>query len=169
MSTEQTSRAVALGRQQSPFAGIDPATILAEISSGTSLRQIADRLGVHNTGLRAWLLRCDEEAYKDVITAALTVRVAEADDALDVADDAISIARAREVARFSRMDLERRRPHLYGPRQHVDMTVTQVDLGDRIRRAQSRVIEGTVVSEQQSTPNAPQQSSDAQGLSSDGE
>jgi hypothetical protein len=42
------------------------------------------------------------------------------------------------MARFARMDFERRRPHLYGQRAHV--TVNAVgDLGERLRRARERV------------------------------
>lgn len=98
------------------LAAIDPAPILQRLQSGESLRTIAADLGVSNVGLRAWLLREDREQYSDVITAALTTRVAEADERLETAGDAISVARAREMARFSRMDLERRRPSLYGQR-----------------------------------------------------
>ena len=75
---------------------------------------MAAELGVSNVGLRAWLLREDAERYREMITAALAARVAEADEMLESASDMISIARAREIARYSRMDLERRRPSLYG-------------------------------------------------------
>lgn len=96
------------------IAHLDPQPILDRIHRGESLRTIAADLGVSNVGLRAWLLREDAEQYQHVITAALALRVAEADEELDSASDNISIARAREQCRFSRMDLERRRPLLYG-------------------------------------------------------
>jgi CRISPR/Cas system Type II protein with McrA/HNH and RuvC-like nuclease domain len=98
------------------LATLDPMPVLARLQSGESLRTIAADLGVSNVGLRAWLLREDREQYSEVITAALTTRVAEADERLDEAEDAVSIARAREQARFARMDYERRRPSLYGQR-----------------------------------------------------
>lgn len=73
--------------------------------------------------------------YRDLVTDALITRIAEADDDLDNALTPIDIARARERAKFSRMDFERRRPELYGPKQetkaHVDIychkTVKVVD------------------------------------------
>lgn len=103
---------------------LDPESVLSELESGASLRQIASRIGCSNVGLRAWLLRCDDERYHQVVTTALTIRVAEADEALETADDAVSIARAREVARFSRMDYERRRPTLYGTKPAIAIGVT---------------------------------------------
>jgi lambda repressor-like predicted transcriptional regulator len=132
------------------LANIDPAPILERIQRGDSLRTIAADLGVSNVGLRAWLLREDKERYSEVITAALTTRVAEADEGLDAADDVISIARAREQARFARMDLERRRPQLYGMRQQVTHDVGP-DLAVMLRDARKRVSTA-----QQTLPNAVQ-------------
>lgn len=120
------------------LASYDPAQILARIHTGMSLRQIAAEIGVSNVGLRAWLLRETGEQYNDAITQALALRVAEADDALDAADDVVSIARAREQARYARMDLERRRPHLYGQRTQVTHEVGP-DLGNLLRDARKRV------------------------------
>lgn len=151
-------------QRPSPFQGVDPAAILERIQRGESLRQVADFLGVSHVAVRAWLLRCDEEAYADVVTAALTARVAESDAGLEAADDPVTIARAREQARFARMDLERRRPALYGQRQQVDMRVTTTDLSDRLRAAKARTVDGTakrvdtVADAQQAVDNAVQQS-----------
>ena len=112
---------------QNALQKLDPQPILDRLQNGESLRQIAADIGVHNTAIRAWLLREDREQYQHVITAALTHRVAEADDALDGANDMISIARAREQARFSRMDLERRRPQLYGVKQQLQVQHTTIN------------------------------------------
>ena len=112
-----------------PLAGIDPQPVLKALQTGQeSLRTLAAKLGVSNVGLRAWLLRETSDQYHEVITAALTQRVAESDEALEEASDPVSIARAREVARFSRMDLERRRPALYGQKAlSVTVNTTNVD------------------------------------------
>lgn len=105
----------------------NPDAILARINAGSSLRQIAAEIGVSNVGLRAWLLRENSEQYADAITNALTLRVAEADEALELAPDAVSIARAREQARFARMDLERRRPGLYGAKPSTAVNINGTD------------------------------------------
>ena len=120
------------------LANCDPQPILTRLHSGESLRTIAADIGVSNVGLRAWLLREDGDRYHDVITAALTTRVAEADEMLETAVDPISIARAREQARFARMDLERRRPRLYGQRQQITHEIGP-DLASALDRASNRV------------------------------
>lgn len=125
------------------LANHDPQVILARINTGASLRQIAAELGVSNVGLRAWLLRENGEQYSDAITNALTTRVAEADEALEAADDVVSIARAREIARYARMDLERRRPALYGQRQQITHDIGP-DLGDLLRDARKRVAQPVI-------------------------
>lgn len=111
-------------RMPGALANIDPAPLIERLARGDSLRTIAADIGVSNVGLRAWLLREEREAYQDAVTLALTHRVAEADESLDGADDNVSIARAREQCRFSRMDLERRRPHLYGTRPNTAIQVS---------------------------------------------
>lgn len=120
------------------LANADPQEIMKRINEGASLRELAAELGVSNVGLRAWLLRENGEQYSEAITNALTLRVAEADDSLEAAADVVSIARAREQARFARMDLERRRPALYGQRQQITHEVGP-DLGDLLRDARKRV------------------------------
>jgi hypothetical protein len=120
------------------LANMDPKPILDQLLNGSSLRQIAADIGVSNVGLRAWLLREDREQYHEAITAALAQRVAESDVALDAADDAISIARARETARFARMDFERRRPTLYGQRQQITHEIG-ADLSAALERAHQRI------------------------------
>ena len=109
------------------LAKLDPEPILERIRAGDSLRQIATDVGVSYVGIRAWLLREDRAEYHDVITAALTQRVANADEQLESASDAVNIARAREMAKFARMDLERRRPHLYGQRPSTAVQINGSD------------------------------------------
>jgi hypothetical protein len=54
--------------------------------------------------------------YEHLVTHCLTNRIAQADQQLETAPDMVNTVRAREMAKFARMDLERRRPHLYGMR-----------------------------------------------------
>jgi transposase-like protein len=118
------------------LANADSQTVLQRINAGASLRQLAKEIGVSNVGLRAWLLREAGEQYNDAITNALTLRVAEADEELEAANDPVSVTRAREIARFARMDLERRRPGLYGVKQTITHEAG-TDLGELLR-AQKR-------------------------------
>lgn len=121
------ARAVVAGTEVSPFASLDAQQIIRRIEGGASLRELASELGMSKSGLHAWLLRSEDPAYHEAVTAALAVRIAEADERLDTAGDPVDIARAREQARFSRMDFERRRPALYGQRP---TTAIQVNPGD---------------------------------------
>ena len=59
------------------------------------------------------------EAYHELVTDLLVTRVAEADEDLDSAADKVEVAKRKAQASFARMDLERRRPALYGPKQEV--------------------------------------------------
>jgi hypothetical protein len=105
------------------------------------VQTLAAETGVHRATLYRWMLAHEGPDYGELITAALVRRISEADRALEEARDPCDIARAREQARFARMDFERRRPHLYG--QQTRVTVEHVgDLGDRLRRSRERVIEG---------------------------
>lgn len=93
--------------------------------SGESMQVLAAELGCTPQGLRKALKRYtlsyDGPEYVDLVTQVLIDRIAEADEELSESDDAVSIARARERCRFYRMDLERRRPKLYGQKQQMDV------------------------------------------------
>src|SRR5262249_24846047 len=115
--------------------------VLQRYVAGESLQTLAAETGVHRATLYRWMLAYEGGEYEGIITATLVRRIAEADKELDEACDPCDIARAREKARYARMDYERRRPHLYGQRTHVTVE-TAGNLGDRIRRARERDIEG---------------------------
>jgi hypothetical protein len=132
-----------LSTKQLGAAEKQPRKALERIKAGEGLRSIGKSLGLSQEGVRKWLLREVGPEYAEMQTDGLIQRVVDADRKLEAASDAVDIARAREMARFARMDLERRRPHLYGQRTHV--TVEQVgDLAEKLRRARERVIDGEV-------------------------
>jgi hypothetical protein len=120
--------------------------IVTRYLAGESLQTIAPDYKVATRTLYRWMLAgLGDQTYSDLVTHMLVSRVADADAELQVASDACQIARAREQARFARMDLERRRPALYGQRTHV--TVENVgDLGERLRRALDRDVSPISVS-----------------------
>ena len=115
----------------------------------------SDTGATRNALYYALLGRSDDPVTRDLVTQALTARVARADKLLEDASGPYEIAKAREMAKFYRMDLERRRPALYGQQTRHEHTVA-FDLGERLRRAKQRtgfelqdhtrdVIEGTVI------------------------
>lgn len=87
---------------------------------GEKLADIAKQGGMSKRALYYWMLSgLGEEKYREVVTQCLVARIADADDALEQAKDQIDVAKYREIARFARMDFERRRPMLYGPKAVV--------------------------------------------------
>lgn len=111
------------------------AQALARHEAGESLRDIAPSLGISHVRLRAILLGEVPDQYKAAQSDALVMRIAEADEALEIAPDALNIARAREIAKFARWDAERRLPHLFGQRQEVHHTH---DISDDLRQISER-------------------------------
>src|SRR3990167_4561062 len=107
--------------------------IITRYLAGESLQQIAPDYRVATRTLYRWMLGGLGDAdYHDMVSACLIQRVADADTDLAEAADPCQIARARETARFARMDLERRRPALYGQKQQV----TVEHIGDRAHALQ---------------------------------
>jgi hypothetical protein len=94
--------------------------IVRRYARGESMIDIAADMGVSKAILYRWLLAgVGDERYHDIVTQCLVRRVMDADESLDCAATPIEVARAREQARFARMDLERRRPKLYGAKPEL--------------------------------------------------
>lgn len=96
--------------------------IVQRYLNGESCQAIAAELGLHRATIYRYLLDGQADAtHEQLITHGLINRIAEADQDLEDASTSCDIARAREKAKFARMDFERRRPKLYGPKQEVSM------------------------------------------------
>ena len=91
--------------------------------AGESVQEIARDCRVTRRTIYNWLLSgLGDEAYQELVTQCLVARVSDADQELEAArksKDPVRVSAARETCRFARMDLERRRPSLYGPKQEV--------------------------------------------------
>lgn len=96
-------------------------TIIQRYLNGESLQDLARESQVHARTLYRWILAETGPEYDHIITECLTNRIADADLNLETATDTCQVARAREQARFARMDYERRRPKLYGPKQELEV------------------------------------------------
>ena len=109
----------------------DPKSLQAAINDyrqGATLAQIAATHQVSKEAVYAWLLGdMGGKEHEKLVTQALTARIAMADSNLDSATSPLNLSRAREQARFSRMDLERRRPHLYGAGNQIAININQID------------------------------------------
>ncbi len=102
--------------------------IIKRYLSGSSIQDIADDAKVARRTIYKWIHRIGDKDYYDIVTDAMVTRLADADHALANAETMGHIARAREEARYTRWDLERRRPHLFGPKQEIkqDTSVTVI-------------------------------------------
>lgn len=119
----------------------DLPSIVARYAAGESMQTLAAEYGVARSALYQWTLGgLGDAQHSELVTQALVHRVAEADDDLEGAPSSLDIARAREKARFARMDLERRRPALYGVKQEVKLDVSD-DMVDRLSAARARIID----------------------------
>lgn len=112
----------------SPRALADVPAIVTRYQQGESLQVIAKESAVSVRTIYRWMLSELGDKYDGVVTDVLIDRIADADMELVTAADSCQVARAREMARFSRMDFERRRPKLYGQKQEIttDKTIRVV-------------------------------------------
>ena len=111
-------------------------------AAGESMQDIAADENVSRATLYRWMLAGQgDEKYQDLVTHCLVQRVAKGDAMIE--DKTCDIARAREVARFARMDLERRRPNLYGAKQTLSVDL-RVSVGERIQGAAAKLLENVV-------------------------
>jgi len=125
-----------------PILSNDPEAIsnaLKDYSHGATLQQIADKHGVTRHAVYGWLLGdLGGEQHASLVTQALTARIAEADEKLENSNNPLNVTQGREQARFARMDLERRRPHLYGIRQEVQhihtVVIPDIDITDLLNK-----------------------------------
>ena len=98
--------------------------ILTRYVNGESMTQLAKEAKVNRATLYRYMLKESGPDHETLITDALITRIAEADQLLDEAVNMCDVARAREHMKYSRLDFERRRPKLYGPKQEVDSSVS---------------------------------------------
>ena len=148
----------------------DAKKTLQRIKKGEGLRSIGKSLGLSHVGVRKWLLKEVGPEYHEMQTDGLLTRVVEADKLLESAADAVTIARAREIARFARMDLERRRPGLYGAKTQVSVTVGLSDELQKIAERKRQQLAGQVIhsAAPQLTQRTPE-ITDAEDVSTPGE
>ena len=119
---------------------------LESLKRGERTEDIGERHGLTGACIRQWLLADDRaDQARGVYFAG---ELAKARDEIQGARDPLSLARARESFRAVAWLAERRNARQWGQQSHV--TIEQVgDLGDRLRRARERTIDGnaTLVAE----------------------
>lgn len=117
-------------------------TVLDRYIQGEQVAHIAPEYNVSDVTIYALLLREHESAWKDIQTARALARLETAQDKLESAADALSLARARELLRSAQWELERLLNRLYAQKQEVKIEHVG-DLGERLMRAEHRIIDVT--------------------------
>jgi hypothetical protein len=97
-----------------PLKDIDPKTVLERYLSDESTKDIAASYGVTRQAIGLFLLRTAEEQWKEAQVARAIARKESAEDDLEIAPDALALARARERLRAAQWDLERVCRRIYG-------------------------------------------------------
>lgn len=121
-----------------PKTAIQLPEIIARYAAGESVQALAADIKVHRATLYRWMLAGKGDAdYHDLVTDVLVNRIADADERLQDSADACDIARAREMARFARMDFERRRPKLYGAKDQDGPTGITIVIADGLAKTVS--------------------------------
>lgn len=154
------------------LVGIDPQVILDRIAAGALQREIAAELGVERPAISWYIAKhVDPARWATVKRESMHSRLEQSAQDMEGANDALTLARARESARLWMWRAEREHPDVWGAKQQIDMRVTTTDLGDRLRAARERVVGtgSTVAGAQQSDPSAVQQLPTAQDLTGDSE
>lgn len=140
--------------RKKPAAIIHKATLLERLARGDYVTDIAPALGI-TTGAAISKVMSHDPEYIAARLAGTKVRLEQREKDLEDAPDSVSVARARELLSHARWRAEREFPEHWG--QHNRLTVEHSgDLGDRLRRAKERVIDGAaqVVSDDAGQQNA---------------
>lgn len=104
------------------LAEANPKQVLERYLQGETTTQIAASYGVTRQGLGYFLRSTAPEPWQQAQIILAVERKEKAEDALETAPDALSLARAREQLRGAQWELERVFSRIYGLKQEVTLT-----------------------------------------------
>ncbi len=106
----------------------DLSDIIRRYLNGESIQTIAKDARVVRSTIYSWMHCTGEKEYPELVKLAMVRRLADADHDLSVASTKEDIARAREEARYTRWDLERRWSSQFGVKQEIkqDTSITVI-------------------------------------------
>ena len=96
------------------LASVDPKHILARVLALESTTDIANSYGVSRPTLNLFLLATAEQEWKDAQLVRALERKESAEQQLECAQDALTLARGRELLKSAQWDLERVCRRIYG-------------------------------------------------------
>jgi hypothetical protein len=114
-----------------PLKAANPNEVLQRVLSEESTKDIAASFGVTRSALNYWLIEhCDKE-WKAAQYIRAAKRKEDAEDEMDTASDAFTLARAREKLRAAQWDLERVCRRIYGQDAPPSVAAVQINIGIR--------------------------------------
>jgi predicted transcriptional regulator len=123
-----------------PLKEVKADMILARYLAEESTTQIAKSLGVTRSALNYWLLENCEKEWRSAQVIRAMKRKEDAEDAIDQASDALTLARAREALRAAQWDLERVCRRIYG--QDVPVNAgSGVQININLRRTNGDIVD----------------------------
>jgi len=119
--------------------------IIQRMSKGEAITNIARSLGyASHTGIINRL--SEDPEYQAALKAGIIAKLEQREKDLESASENVTVTRADRLLGHTRWWAERINPAQFGQRSHV--TVEHVgDLGERLRKARERIIEGECVVE----------------------
>ena len=112
--------------------GLDPDEVLAEYLAASTTSSIAARYNLSRKALVGWLREKRPEQWKHVQVLRALIQKEDSEEGLEIAHDALSLARARELLRASQFSLERLDSQTWGQKQELTVQVDhryQVEVG----------------------------------------
>ena len=100
--------------------GLDPESVIMRYLADEKVGDIAASYGVSHSAMNRWLMSHAEDIWQKALVARAQTLKEQAEDELETAPDALSLARARERLRSSQWALERIHHRIYGPKQYVE-------------------------------------------------
>lgn len=113
ISTENVPRAI----NSNALRDVEPQSIIQAIMAGERARDIAQRLECSTPAIYQHLLKYAEADWRNAQVAKALALRDKAEEDLEVASDALSLARARETLKSAQWSLERLLSRLYGDKQ----------------------------------------------------
>ena len=108
--------------QYGNLTGIDPHDLLKRYLTDESTADIAASHHVSRQALSKYLLKHAEADWKEAQVARAIARKEAAEDSMEVAQDPLALARARELLKAAQWDLERVCRRIYGE-EHAQVNV----------------------------------------------
>jgi hypothetical protein len=132
-----------------PLKAADVGDVLTRVLNEESTKDIAASFGVTRSALNQWLLANAEGDWRTVQVIRAHKRKDEAEDEIETAADALSLARAREKLRAAQWDLERVCKRIYG-QEPGDNSAGRISItlnigGESATNAVQHDVEGTVL------------------------